>query len=59
MFIYFLILDILLHESGHLMLSDFDLSKQSLPPGPPGIFNSPNTVIKRITFLYKSLFLLC
>ncbi|EIE84983.1 hypothetical protein RO3G_09693 [Rhizopus delemar RA 99-880] len=35
--------NILLHESGHLMLSDFDLSKQSLPPGPPGIFNSPNT----------------
>ncbi|RCI06517.1 serine/threonine protein kinase, AGC [Rhizopus stolonifer] len=34
--------NILLHESGHLMLSDFDLSKQFLPPSPPGIFNSPN-----------------
>ncbi|KAI9259313.1 kinase-like domain-containing protein [Sporodiniella umbellata] len=35
--------NILLHESGHLMLSDFDLSKKSLPPNPPGIFNAPNT----------------
>ncbi|CAO3659453.1 unnamed protein product [Rhizopus stolonifer] len=34
--------NILLHESGHLMLSDFDLSKQFLPLSPPGIFNSPN-----------------
>lgn len=36
--------NILLHSSGHLMLTDFDLSKQSLPPGPPAIVksNSPN-----------------
>ena len=26
-------LDILLHQSGHIMLSDFDLSKQSGEPG--------------------------
>jgi protein-serine/threonine kinase len=26
-------LDILLHESGHIMLSDFDLSKPSGEPG--------------------------
>lgn len=29
------ILDILLHQSGHIMLSDFDLSKQSDPGGRP------------------------
>lgn len=29
------ILDILLHQSGHIMLSDFDLSKQSGPGGAP------------------------
>ncbi|KAI8364918.1 kinase-like domain-containing protein [Blakeslea trispora] len=36
--------NILLHSSGHLMLTDFDLSKQSFPPGPPAIVksNSPN-----------------
>jgi len=28
-----LIPDILLHQSGHIMLSDFDLSKQSGEPG--------------------------
>lgn len=28
-------LDILLHQSGHIMLSDFDLSKQSAPGGKP------------------------
>lgn len=28
-------LDILLHQSGHIMLSDFDLSKQSDPGGAP------------------------
>src|SRR5271168_840019 len=28
-------LDILLHQSGHIMLSDFDLSKQSDPGGKP------------------------
>lgn len=26
-------LDILLHQSGHIMLSDFDLAKQSGSPG--------------------------
>lgn len=26
-------LDILLHQSGHIMLSDFDLAKQSNEPG--------------------------
>jgi hypothetical protein len=26
-------IDILLHQSGHIMLSDFDLSKQSGEPG--------------------------
>ncbi|KAI8087919.1 kinase-like domain-containing protein [Gilbertella persicaria] len=36
--------NILLHSSGHLMLTDFDLSKQSLPPCPPAIVksNSPH-----------------
>ncbi|KAI9343834.1 kinase-like domain-containing protein [Pilaira anomala] len=36
--------NILLHQSGHLMLTDFDLSKQSFPPGPPAIVksNSPH-----------------
>lgn len=29
------IIDILLHQSGHIMLSDFDLSKQSGPDGAP------------------------
>ncbi|PVU93065.1 hypothetical protein BB559_003468 [Furculomyces boomerangus] len=29
--------NILLHETGHIMLTDFDLSKQSQPPGSPGI----------------------
>lgn len=28
-------IDILLHQSGHIMLSDFDLSKQSEPGGAP------------------------
>ena len=28
-------IDILLHQSGHIMLSDFDLSKQSGPDGAP------------------------
>ena len=28
-----LVLDILLHASGHIMLSDFDLAKQSTEPG--------------------------
>ncbi|KAG0180315.1 serine/threonine protein kinase, AGC [Apophysomyces sp. BC1034] len=38
--------NILLHHSGHLMLTDFDLSKQSFPPCPPSVVksNSPNIV---------------
>lgn len=34
------IIDILLHQSGHIMLTDFDLSKGSSPPGQPGIVKS-------------------
>lgn len=30
-------IDILLHQSGHIMLSDFDLSKQSDPGGAPAV----------------------
>lgn len=39
-------LDILLHQSGHIMLTDFDLSKGSSPPGRPGVVKSksPNQV---------------
>ncbi|KAI8375908.1 kinase-like domain-containing protein [Radiomyces spectabilis] len=37
--------NILLHQSGHLMLSDFDLSKQSFPPGAPGIVKSSSVHI--------------
>lgn len=32
---WLILLDILLHQSGHIMLSDFDLSKQSDPGGAP------------------------
>ncbi|KAI8890624.1 Pkinase-domain-containing protein [Backusella circina FSU 941] len=32
--------NILLHQSGHIMLTDFDLSKGSSPPGCPGIIKS-------------------
>ena len=38
--------DILLHQSGHIMLSDFDLSKQSDPGGKPTMIlgrNGANT----------------
>ncbi|CAO3660866.1 unnamed protein product [Umbelopsis ramanniana] len=36
--------NILLHQSGHIMLTDFDLSKGSHPPGNPSVVksNSPN-----------------
>ncbi|KAG1169922.1 hypothetical protein G6F70_004567 [Rhizopus microsporus] len=36
--------NILLHQSGHIMLTDFDLSKGSTPPGRPGVVlsKSPN-----------------
>lgn len=30
-------LDILLHQTGHIMLTDFDLSKQSSPAGEPTV----------------------
>lgn len=36
--------DILLHQSGHIMLSDFDLSKQSDPGGVPTMIISRNGV---------------
>ncbi|KAI9483904.1 MAG: kinase-like domain-containing protein [Benjaminiella poitrasii] len=32
--------NILLHQSGHIMLTDFDLSKGSYPPGKPNIVKS-------------------
>ncbi|CAO3637578.1 unnamed protein product [Cunninghamella echinulata] len=32
--------NILLHQSGHIMLTDFDLSKGSNPPGKPGVVKS-------------------
>ncbi|OZJ02000.1 hypothetical protein BZG36_04726 [Bifiguratus adelaidae] len=32
--------NILLHQSGHIMLTDFDLSKKSHPPGDPGVVKS-------------------
>ncbi|OAD68922.1 hypothetical protein PHYBLDRAFT_22165 [Phycomyces blakesleeanus NRRL 1555(-)] len=32
--------NILLHQSGHIMLTDFDLSKGSRPPGNPGVIKS-------------------
>ena len=38
--------NILLHETGHIMLTDFDLSKQSNPPGNPNI-------IKNNSFFYN------
>ena len=34
--------DILLHQSGHIMLSDFDLSKQSDPGGAPAVLLAAN-----------------
>lgn len=37
-------IDILLHQSGHIMLSDFDLSKQSDPGGVPTMIMSRNGV---------------
>lgn len=36
------LLDILLHQSGHIMLSDFDLSKQSDPGGKPTMIMGKN-----------------
>lgn len=39
-----IVIDILLHESGHIMLSDFDLAKQSNEPGgrPAGVVQVEN-----------------
>jgi protein-serine/threonine kinase len=45
-------IDILLHQSGHIMLSDFDLSKQSGEPGgAPATIKSggPNGVSLKIS----------
>ncbi|KAL1680681.1 kinase-like domain-containing protein [Schizophyllum commune] len=37
--------NILLHQSGHIMLSDFDLAKQSKePPSLPGMIHEPNGI---------------
>lgn len=33
-------IDILLHQTGHIMLTDFDLSKQSMPVGEPTVVKS-------------------
>ena len=42
--------DILLHQSGHIMLSDFDLAKQSKePPSLPGMIHEPNGVRYSLT----------
>ncbi|KAK3069036.1 serine/threonine protein kinase, AGC [Teratosphaeriaceae sp. CCFEE 6253] len=35
--------NILLHQSGHIMLSDFDLSKQSDPGGAPALILAPHS----------------
>ncbi|KAG0307699.1 serine/threonine protein kinase, AGC [Dissophora globulifera] len=37
--------NILLHHTGHIMLTDFDLSKQSLPAGEPSIVKSTSPSI--------------
>ena len=50
--------DILLHQSGHIMLSDFDLSKQSGEPGgaPAGIKQGgPNGVSRTAPFVETQL----
>ncbi|KAJ1970991.1 serine/threonine protein kinase, AGC, partial [Dimargaris verticillata] len=39
--------NILLHESGHIMLTDFDLSKQSHPPGAPTVIYSSSGFLMR------------
>lgn len=41
----FTILDILLHSSGHIMVTDFDLSKPSDTPGVPTMVNAPLVII--------------
>ncbi|KAI7480972.1 hypothetical protein D0860_06663 [Hortaea werneckii] len=42
--------NILLHQSGHIMLSDFDLSKQSEPGGAPAILTSQSSSNSNRTF---------
>lgn len=37
--------DILLHQSGHIMLTDFDLSKGTSPPGKPGVIRSNSSKV--------------
>ena len=48
------LLDILLHQSGHIMLSDFDLAKQSGEPG-----GRPPTILQSEVNGVSSLFLCC
>jgi hypothetical protein len=47
-------IDILLHESGHIMLSDFDLAKQSQEPGglPAAVIQFEDGV--RLHFLFQN-----
>ncbi|KAI7874036.1 Pkinase-domain-containing protein [Lichtheimia hyalospora FSU 10163] len=37
--------NILLHQSGHIMLTDFDLSKGTSPPGKPGVIRSNSSKV--------------
>lgn len=41
------VVDILLHQSGHIMLTDFDLSKGTSPPGKPGVIRSNSSKVVR------------
>jgi protein-serine/threonine kinase len=44
--------DILLHQSGHIMLSDFDLAKQSSEPaGMPMMIHSDENGVSRVSIL--------
>jgi hypothetical protein len=51
LFVVFII-DILLHQNGHIMLTDFDLSKGSKPPGNPNIVKSGSPHVVKIIHLY-------
>ncbi|OMJ28019.1 Serine/threonine-protein kinase nrc-2 [Smittium culicis] len=46
--------NILLHETGHIMLTDFDLSKQSQPLGSPGILKSKSFFANHLALDTKS-----
>ncbi|OLY80236.1 Serine/threonine-protein kinase nrc-2 [Smittium mucronatum] len=46
--------NILLHETGHIMLTDFDLSKQSHPLGSPGILKSKGLFANHMALDTKS-----